>query len=103
MTCKAVCSCCRPSRESRVIYYAGSGGIDATSTGMTNQTFGMPQQQPGYVTIPISQIQASASSDGLTMVHTDKSNPGSHNGGTESNPPQYETVANEENFGYTQF
>ena len=62
MTCKAVCSCCRPMREDGVVYYTNNGQANATNTGIANQPVVMPPQQPGYVTIPISQIQAAAAS-----------------------------------------
>jgi len=98
MTCKAVCSCCRPMRESGVVYYTNNGGSNATNTGLMNQPIVMPQQQPGYVTIPISQIQAAAASGGAMALPTDTSIPGSVNVAAESPPPKYETVANEEKF-----
>jgi len=98
MTCKAVCSCCRPMRESGVVYYTNNGGSNATNTGLTNQPIVMPQQHPGYVTIPISQIQAAAASGGAMALPTDTTIPGSVNVKAESPPPKYETVANEEKF-----
>jgi len=100
MTCKAVCSCCRPMRENGVVYYINNGGANATNIGMTNQPIVMPQQQPGYVTIPISQIQAAAASGGAMALPTEAPIPGmvqpSAPGMTP--PPKYETVANDEKF-----
>merc|ERR1719412_2794690 len=59
MTCKALCSCCRPKRESGVVYYSNNGG-SAEATNVTSRPIVLPQQQAGYITIPISQIQAAA-------------------------------------------
>ena len=72
-------------RESGVVYYTNNGGSNATNTGLMNQPIVMPQQQPGYVTIPISQIQAAAASGGAMALPTDTSIPGSFNVGAEWN------------------
>jgi len=100
MTCKAVCSCCRPMREDGVVYYTNNGGSNATNMGMTNQPIVMPQQQPGYVTIPISQIQAAAASGGAMALPTEASIPGLVHPSAPATtpPPKYETVANDEKF-----
>jgi len=100
MTCKAVCSCCRPMREDGVVYYTNNGGTNATNMGMTNQPIVMPQQQPGYVTIPISQIQAAAASGGAMALPTEASVPGMVHPSAPANtpPPKYESVAHDEKF-----
>ena len=94
MTCKAVCTCCRPMGESGVVYYTDKSGNHQTNSGLTNQPIFVPQLQPGYVTIPISQIQGVAASGGAMALPTDMSIPRSVNVGAESLPPKYETVAN---------
>jgi len=98
MTCKAVCSCCRPMREDGVVYYTNNGQVNATHAGAVNQPVVMPPQQPGYVTIPISQIQAAAASGGAMALPTEASIPGAVNIAATTPPPKYETVANEVKF-----
>jgi len=94
MTCKAICSCCRPKRESGVVYYTNDGGA-AAANHVPSQPLVLPQQQPGYITIPISQIQAAAAA-GATAMHTQNLLPGSTNAEAESPPPKYESVAGSE-------
>ena len=93
MTCKAVCKCCGPRRESGVVYYNGSGGGDTNNA--INQHIIMPEQQPGYITIPISQIQAAAASAGATALPTAPVIPDTSeiDGANNSPPPKYESVA----------
>jgi len=100
MTCKAVCSCCRPMREDGVVYYTNNGRSNATNMGVSNQPIVMPQQQPGYVTIPISQIQAAAAAGGAMALPTEASIPGlvHATAAATTPPPKYETVANGEKF-----
>jgi len=98
MTCKAVCSCCRPMREDGVVYYTNNGQANATNAGTVNQPVVMPPQQPGYVTIPISQIQAAAASGGAMALPTEASRPGAVNVVATTPPPKYETVANDVKF-----
>jgi len=98
MTCKAVCSCCRPMREDGVVYYTNNGQANATNAGIANQPVVMPPQQPGYVTIPISQIQAAAASGGAMALPTEASMPGAVNIAATTPPPKYETVANDVKF-----
>jgi len=97
-TCKAVCSCCRPMREDGVVYYTNNGQANATNAGTVNQPVVMPPQQPGYVTIPISQIQAAAASGGAMALPTEASMPGAVNIAAPTPPPKYETVANDVKF-----
>ena len=54
MTCRAVC--CGPRRKSGVVYYNGSGGSIANNA--IDQHITMQDQQRGYITIPMSQVQA---------------------------------------------
>lgn len=98
MTCKAVCSCCRPMREDGVVYYTNNGQANATNAGLVNHPVVMPPQQPGYVTIPISQIQAAAASGGAMALPTEASMPGAVNIAATTPPPKYETVANDVKF-----
>jgi len=70
MTCKAVCHCCRPMREVRAVNYTYNPGNSLTNMGMVNQPNVLPQQQPGYVTIPMSQLQAPGGSMTLPTVPT---------------------------------
>lgn len=96
MTCKALCSCCRPKRESGVVYYTNNGG-SAEGTNVSSRPIVLPQQQPGYITIPISQIQAAAAG-GAMAIPREALVPGITNGNAESPPPKYETVAKNEKF-----
>merc|ERR1712141_679963 len=75
MTCKAVCKCCGPRRESGVVYYNGSGGGDTNN--------------------PISQIQAAAASAGATALPTAPviQDTSEIDGANNSPPPKYESVA----------
>ena len=70
MTCKAVCHCCRPMREHRAVNYTYNPGNGLTNMEMANQPNVPPQQQPGYVTIPMSQLQAAGGSMTLPTVPT---------------------------------
>ena len=54
MTCRAVC--CGSKGKSRVVYYNGSAGSNANNG--INQRITMPDRQRGYITIPMSQVQA---------------------------------------------
>lgn len=96
MTCKAVCSCCRPSRKDGVVYYANNGGSGLNV--VPSQPVVLPQQQAGYITIPISQIHAAAAAGGATALPNETTIPGSTTIETESPPPKYETVAKQEKF-----
>ena len=93
MTCKAICSCCRPKRDTGVVYY--NGGATAMANNITSQPIVLPQQHPGYITIPISQIQAAAAA-GATAIPRETLLPGSTTGDAESPPPKYESVAKSE-------
>lgn len=90
MTCKAICSCCRSSKESGVVYYTNNGATGLNN--ITSQQISSQQLQPGYITIPISQIQAAAAA-GRTALPTET--PLSDNPTTDADtpPPKYETVA----------
>ena len=92
MTCKAVCKCCGPKRESGAVYYNNSGGGNPTNT--INHHITTPEQQPGYITIPMSQIQAVAASAGATALPTISMTPGTEgtNASGYSPPPRYESV-----------
>ena len=93
MTCKAVCKCCGPKRESGVVYYNNSGGGNPTNA--INQHLTIPEQQPGYITIPMSQIQAAAASTGATALPTISMFPGTAETDVSGNspPPRYSSVA----------
>jgi hypothetical protein len=95
MTCKAICSCCRTKRESGVVYY--NGGAHAMANNLTSQPIVLPQQQPGYITIPISQLQAAAAA-GAAAIPRETLTPGSTTGEAESPPPKYESVEKSEKF-----
>merc|ERR1712018_192427 len=96
MTCKALCSCCRPKRDSGVVYYTNNGA-STDATNVTSRPIVLPQQQPGYITIPISQIQAAAAG-GATALPTEALVAGITNRNTESPPPNYETVEKNQKF-----
>merc|ERR1719411_1849377 len=85
-------------REDGVVYYTNNGQVNTTNTGIPNQPIVMPPQQPGYVTIPISQIQAAAASGGAMALPTEASMPNSVNVAATTPPPKYETVANDVKF-----
>ena len=93
MTCKAVCKCCGPKRESGVVYYNNSGRGNTTNT--INQQLASPQQQPGYITIPVSQIQAAAASAGAPALPTISMIPGTAETDASGNspPPRYDSIA----------
>ena len=93
MTCKAVCKCCGPKRESGVVYYNNSSGGNPANT--INQHITTPEQQPGYITIPMSQIQAAAASTGATALPTISMFPGTAETDASGNspPPRYSSVA----------
>ena len=92
MSCKAVCKCCGPKRESGAVYYNGTGGSH-TNNAITQQRT-MPGQQPGYITIPMSQIQAVAASAGAAALPTSTMTPSAEgtNASGYSPPPRYESV-----------
>lgn len=92
MTCKAICSCCRPKRESGVVYYNGGSAAAAVPNNLISQPIVLPQQHPGYITIPISQIHAAAAA-GATAIPRENLVPVSTTVDTESPPPKYESVA----------
>jgi len=96
MTCKALCSCCRPKRESGVVYYTNNGS-STEATNVTSRPIVLPQQQAGYITIPISQIQAAAAG-GATALPREALVAGITNRNTESPPPNYETVEKNQTF-----
>ena len=54
----------------------------------------MPGQQPGYITIPMSQIQAVAASAGTAALPTSTMTPSAEgtNASGYSPPPRYESV-----------
>lgn len=93
MSCKAICSCCRPREENTgVVYYNNTGGNVAPNA--QAQPIVLQQQpQPGYITIPISQIQAAAASVGATAIPNEASLPGATMASADSPPPKYESVA----------
>ena len=70
ITCKAICHCCRPMREDRAVRYTYYPGSSATNIGMANQPNVLFQQQPSYVTIPMSQVQTAEASGGSMTVAT---------------------------------
>ena len=93
MTCKAVCNCCRTRRKSGVVYYNVSSGDNTDNA--NNQHIVMPKQQPGYITIPINQIQGPAVSVGATAFPTVPviQDTSEKDGAKNSPPPEYESVA----------
>jgi hypothetical protein len=90
MTCRAICSCCRSNKESGVVYYSNNGASGMVN--MPSQQVMSQQLQPGYITIPISQIQAAAAAGATAIAHE---NALRDNATDEADaPPQkYETVA----------
>ena len=86
------------------MYYNSSGGSNTNNA--INQHVTGPEQHPGFVTIPMSQIQAVAASAGATALPTISMTPGTEgtNASGYSPPPRYESVpemeeANEETNG----
>merc|ERR1712096_89009 len=69
LSCRAICSCCTdcsPTKDTGVVYYSSTG-----ANGMNNKTtpqIGYPQLQPGYVTVPISQLQVARETAYLTST-----------------------------------
>ena len=53
MTCKAIFNCCRPMRENRAVNYAYYPRSSETNMGTANRSNVLPQQQHGYVTVPM--------------------------------------------------
>ena len=80
-TCINVCSCCRSNanEENGNVYYSNTTANSANNVSPQQGNF--VSQQPGYVTIPLSQIQqAVASSGGITSSEI---------------PPRYSTLPNQ--------
>merc|ERR1712096_370552 len=69
LSCRAICSCCTdcsPTKDTGVVYYSSTG-----ANGMNNKTtpqIGYPQLQPGYVTVPISELQVARETAYLTST-----------------------------------
>ena len=93
MTCRAVCKCCGPRRECCSVDYNGSGGSNANNA--VDQHITIAEQQPAYITIPMSQIQVLAASAGATALPTISRIPGTAETDVIDNsaPPKYDTVA----------
>merc|ERR1719400_668574 len=63
MTCKAICRCCRSTKEDKLVYHSTNCDMEANME-MMNQPNVMPQQQAGSVTIHTSQSQGDTVSGG---------------------------------------
>jgi hypothetical protein len=90
MTCRAICSCCRSNKESGVVYYSNNGASGMAN--MPSQQVMSQQLQPGYITIPISQIQAAAAG-GATAIPPENALRDNATDEADAPPPKYETVA----------
>ena len=95
MTCKAICSCCRSKRDSGVVYYRNDRGA-TTATNVSSQPLVLPQQRPGYITIPSIQIQSTEAA-GASAIHGGNILPGNMKVEAETPPPKYESVVKGQN------
>ena len=89
MACWAICGCCGSNEESGVVYYT-----NREANGMNNlasQQIVSQQLHPGYVTIPISQIQEAALG-GATAPPAETPLRGNPRADADTPPPKYETV-----------
>ena len=93
MMCRALENCCGPRKECGSVDYNGSGGSSPNNALIKHIT--MPEQQPAYITIPMSQIQVLAASAGATALATISMTLGAAETDVFDNspPPTYESVA----------
>ena len=72
------------------------GGATAASNNVPSQPIVLHQQQPGYITIPISQLQATEAAEPKPIETLDPANTKSV---AELPPPKHEDVAKGNKFG----
>ena len=90
MTCKAVCGCCKISSEDGMVYYSNNIQGNVSNPQNFQQC---TQQQPGFITVPLTNIPSATQSNGTSASPLDTFIPTTSNSNNNSPPPDYEKIA----------